>query len=76
MGSWGMFFAPGKTPVGIVERLNTAIRESLQVPEVASIMQRDGYFPDNRNANATAEFFRSELKRMKDAVIAAKIDPV
>ena len=76
MGSWGMFFAPGKTPDAIVEKLNAAIRESLQVPEVAAIMQRDGYFPDNRNARDTAEFFRNEVRRMKDAVSAAKIEPI
>ena len=76
MGSWGMFFVPGKTPDAIVEKLNAAIRESLQVPEVAAIMQRDGYFPDNRNARDTAEFFRNEVRRMKDAVSAAKIEPI
>jgi tripartite-type tricarboxylate transporter receptor subunit TctC len=76
MGSWGMFFAPGKTPDAIVEKLNAAIRESLQAPAVAAIMQRDGYFPDNRNARDTAEFFRSEVRRMKEAVNAAKIEPI
>ena len=47
-GSWGMFFAPGKTPDAIVEKLNAAVRKALKVPAVAGIMQRDGYIPDNR----------------------------
>ena len=32
MGSWGMFYAPGKTPDAIVDKLNAAIREALKVP--------------------------------------------
>ena len=75
MGSWGMFFAPAKTPPAIVDKLNAAIREALTVPAVANIMQRDGYVPDNRNAAETAAFFRKEVDRMAGAVKAAKIEP-
>src|SRR5690349_1096743 len=49
IGSWGMFFVPAKTPPEIVNKLNAAVRASLQAPAVASVMQRDGYIPDNRN---------------------------
>ena len=38
-------------------------------------MQRDGYIPDNRNAAATATFFRKEVEAMGEAVKAAKIEP-
>ena len=76
IGSWGMFFAPGKTPDAIVDRLNAAIRGSLKSPAVAEVMQRDGYFPDDRSARATADFFHSEVRRMENAVNAAKIDPI
>ena len=75
MGSWGMFFAPGKTPAAVVEKLNAAIREALKVPAVSGIMQRDGYVPDNRNATETAAFFRKEVDRMAAAVKAAGIQP-
>jgi tripartite-type tricarboxylate transporter receptor subunit TctC len=75
MGSWGMFFAPGKTPKEIVDKLNGAIRQALQVPAVASIMERDGYVPDNRNAAETAVFFRQEVEQMAEAVKAAGIEP-
>ena len=75
MGSWGMFFAPGKTPKEIVDKLNGAIRQALQVPSVASIMERDGYVPDNRNAAETAAFFRKEVEQMAEAVKAAGIEP-
>jgi len=74
-GSWGMFFTTGKTPDDIVVKLNGAIRKALQVPAVASIMNRDGYVPDNRDAAATAAFFRKELIQAEDAVKAAGIKP-
>jgi tripartite-type tricarboxylate transporter receptor subunit TctC len=75
MGSWGMFFVPGKTPDAIVDKLNTSIRAALQVPAVSAIMQRDGYIPDNRSAAETAAFFRSEVERIGVAVKAAQLQP-
>lgn len=75
IGSWGMFFAPANTPTAIVEKLNVAVRAALQAPAVASIMQRDGYMPDNRNVAETTAYFRQEVKLMGDAVKAAGIEP-
>ena len=75
MGSWGMFFVSGKTPIAIVDKLNGAVRDALKVPSVSSIMQRDGYVPDNRSAAETAAFFRKEVERIGEAVKAAKIEP-
>ena len=75
IGSWGMFFAPAKTPPEIVEKLNAAVRAALQAPAVASAMQRDGYVPDNRNVAETAAYFRQEVKLMGEAVKAAGIEP-
>jgi tripartite-type tricarboxylate transporter receptor subunit TctC len=74
-GSWGMLFAPGKTPPAVVEKLNAAIREALKVPAVSSIMQRDGYIPDNRDVAAAGAFFKTEVERAGEAVKAAKIQP-
>ena len=74
-GSWGMFFAPGKTPDAIVEQLNAEIRKALQLPSVIDIMQRDGYIPDNRDAAAAAAFFRKEVQQAEEAVKAAGIQP-
>jgi tripartite-type tricarboxylate transporter receptor subunit TctC len=75
IGSWGMFFAPARTPDPIVNTLNKAIQDALEVPAVANVMQRDGYMPDHRDAAATAAFFRQEVERMADAVKAAGITP-
>ena len=75
LGSWGMFYAPGKTPDAIVDKLNAAVRAALKVPAVAGIMQRDGYIPDNRTAAETEAFFRKEVEAMGVAVKAARIEP-
>ena len=75
MGSWGMFFAPGKTPDAIADRLNAAVREALRAPAVSAVMQRDGYIPDNRSAADTQAFFRMEVAIVGEAVKAAKIEP-
>jgi tripartite-type tricarboxylate transporter receptor subunit TctC len=74
-GSWGMFFAPGKTPDAVVDKLNGDIRAALQAPAVAAVMQRDGYIPDNRDAAQTAAFFRKQVEETADAVKAAGIEP-
>jgi tripartite-type tricarboxylate transporter receptor subunit TctC len=76
IGSWGIFFAPSKTPVEVVDKLNAAVREAIKVSNVASLLQRDGYFPDNRNAQETNAFFRNEVLRMKEPFRAAKIEPM
>jgi tripartite-type tricarboxylate transporter receptor subunit TctC len=75
IGSWGMFFAPAKTPPEIIEKLNAAVRAALQAPAVVPIMQRDGYMPDNRSVAETTAYFRQEVKLMGDAVKAAGIEP-
>jgi tripartite-type tricarboxylate transporter receptor subunit TctC len=74
-GSWGMFFAPGKTPDAIIEQLNAEIRKALQLQAVIDVMQRDGYIPDNRDAAAAAAFFRKEVLQAEEAVKAAGIQP-
>jgi tripartite-type tricarboxylate transporter receptor subunit TctC len=75
IGSWGMFFAAGRTPPAIVDDLNSAVRKALVTPEVASVMTRDGYVPDNRNAAETAAFFREQVAWAGEAVKAAQIVP-
>lgn len=72
-GSWGMFFVPGKTPDELVNKLNKAIHEALLQPAVADRMQRDGYFPDTRDAAETAAFFRKKVEETAALVKAAGV---
>ncbi len=72
--SWGMTFAPAKTPAAIVDKLNAAIRHSLTIPAVADVVQKAGYIPDGRNAAQTAEFFRQQVAETGEAVRAAGLN--
>ena len=74
-GSWGMFFAPARTPAPIVNQLNAAIQKTLGVPAVAKVLQVAGYMPDGRDAAQTARFFREEVEEAAEAVRAVGIEP-
>lgn len=73
--TWGIFFAPAKTPGPIVDKLNGAIQHALKVPAVANVVQKAGYIPDGRSPAQTAEFFRKEVELAGEAVKAAGIQP-
>jgi len=73
--TWGIFFAPAKTPTAIVDKLNGAIQHALKVPAVANVVQKAGYIPDGRSPGQTAEFFRKEVEAAGEAVKAAGIQP-
>jgi tripartite-type tricarboxylate transporter receptor subunit TctC len=73
--TWGIFFAPAKTPTAIIEKLNGAIRRALTVPAVANVVEKSGYIPDGRTAAQTTEFFRQEVEAAGEAVKAAGIEP-
>jgi tripartite-type tricarboxylate transporter receptor subunit TctC len=73
--TWGIFFAPAKTPTAIVDKLNGAIRHALTAPAVVNVVTKAGYIPDGRSAAQTAEFFRQEVEAAGEAVKAAGIQP-
>jgi tripartite-type tricarboxylate transporter receptor subunit TctC len=75
LGSWSMILARTGTPQPIVDKLNAAIRKAIEVPKVAGVLRKSGYFPDGRTAAQTAEFFRAEVARVGEAVKAAGIKP-
>ena len=74
-GSWGMFFAPARTPAAIVDKLNAAVRHALDMPAVQKVTRTSGYVPDGRSAPETAAFFRQQVEAAGLAVQAAGIQP-
>ena len=73
--SWGMFYAPARTPAAIVDKLNAAVRHALDEPAVMKVTRTSGYVPDNRDAAATSAFFREQVEASGLAVKAAGIQP-
>jgi len=74
-GSWGMFYAPAKTPDAIIAKLNTAIQAAIKKPAAAKVLTSSGYFPDGRDAAATTAFFHERIEAAGRAVKAAGIEP-
>jgi tripartite-type tricarboxylate transporter receptor subunit TctC len=73
--SWNMFFAPTKTPLAIIDKLNAAIRHALNEPAVVNVVQKSGFMPDNRTPEQSAAYFRIKVEAAKKAVEAAGIEP-
>jgi tripartite-type tricarboxylate transporter receptor subunit TctC len=61
-------FAPSNTPVGIVRRLEAAIAETIQLPQVATKLQRAGIEPMYRNAEAFSRAISKDSALWREAV--------
>jgi tripartite-type tricarboxylate transporter receptor subunit TctC len=74
--AWDGIFAPAGTPAPIVERLNAAIREALDDPEIVTALRARGAKPVPGTAESFARFITASAERWSVAVRAsgAKID--
>jgi Tripartite tricarboxylate transporter family receptor len=66
-------FAPAKTPVAIVERLNRELDEILTTPEVRKTFEEQAATVDKGSGAESAEFLRNELVHNAAVVLAAKL---
>jgi tripartite-type tricarboxylate transporter receptor subunit TctC len=74
--AWDGIFVPAGTPGPIVERLNAAIREALDDPEIVAALRARGARPVPGTAESFARFITASAERWSVAVRAsgAKID--
>ncbi len=72
---WHAVFAPAKTPVAIVNRVQAAIYNALQVPQVRDHFLNGGYEPQGASPAEWGRLFRADLKRYAEIVRMAKIEP-
>ncbi len=74
--AWDGIFAPAGTPSAIVDRLNAAIRQALDDPEVVATLRLRGAQPVPGTSDAFAAFIVSSAEKWALAVRAsgAKID--
>lgn len=62
--SWAGLFAPGRTPEPLIARLNEALQQSLQSPQVLEVLRTLGYSASPMNTSeAFQQHFVSELSR-------------
>ena len=72
---WHGVFAPAKTPAAIVNRVQQAIRNALQVPHVRNHFVNNGYDPQGHTPAEWTKLFHADLKRYAEIARAAKIEP-
>ena len=73
--TWYGFFVPVKTPVPVVEKLNTAIQAALRADEVKSGMAKLAVEPDAIAMGDFARLIASESERWKGIVQATGFVP-
>jgi tripartite-type tricarboxylate transporter receptor subunit TctC len=74
---WMAFFgliAPVKTPKPVIYRLNAALGAALAMPQVRDALKKQQAQPEPGAAGDFGALIRVQLKRMKRAVVAAKIE--
>jgi len=72
---WHGVFAPAKTPMVIVNKLQKAIHKALQEPKIHQNFVDNGYEPQGDTPAVWAKIFRADVKRYAEIAKAAKIEP-
>ncbi len=71
--TWHGWFAPAKTPMDIVRRLNTEARKALQAPKMRALMEAVSFQPVANSPEEFRAFVQGEMKRYAEIVRAANI---
>ncbi len=66
--SWYGLLAPARTPVSIIQKLNTEIVAALRTPEVRALLEASGAEAVGSSPERFGELIRSELKRLAPIV--------
>lgn len=72
---WFGMLAPAGTPAAIVDRLNEALNQAMQDPDVAKRLAEQGGFAQPGRPADFAAFIADEVKSWGDIVRAAKVEP-
>jgi hypothetical protein len=70
---WYGFFAPAKTPKGVVEQLNKALNQVLADPEIVKRIEEHGADVETGTPEKLGELVKSELVKWKGVVQRAKL---
>lgn len=69
------WYAPAKTPTEVVRKLNAAVQEALQTPEMQEVFQRNGLLPLRDSPDAFAIRVREDTARWAAIVKATGFQP-
>jgi tripartite-type tricarboxylate transporter receptor subunit TctC len=73
LSQWVGAFLPANTPPEISARLNQEINNALTKPDVIAKIAQLGGEPAKMTVAEYTEFYRTEMARIKDIVVRAKI---
>ena len=62
---WWVVLAPARTPKAVIDRLNAAIREVSQQPEMARLFAQEGAEPTDDSPEQAANYVTKEVNRWK-----------
>jgi tripartite-type tricarboxylate transporter receptor subunit TctC len=71
--TWNAITAPPKTPAAIVQKLNTAIIESLRSPNVNAQLKNISMQPEGMNPAQVAAFIKADTRRWTDVIREAGV---
>jgi tripartite-type tricarboxylate transporter receptor subunit TctC len=69
------WYAPAKTPPEVVNRLNAAVQEALQTPEMQETLSRIGLLPLRESPDAFAARVKEDIRRWGPIVKASGFTP-
>jgi len=75
-GATAAVYVAGRTPAGIVQKLNAAINNVISLPEVTEHLRKVGGNSAPMNVNDLTQWYRREIQVWKDIVTRARIPPV
>ena len=73
--NWFGLFAPAATPVPVVAKINAAVVEALQAPDVVKRMREQGGEPAPMTPQQFRDFIKTESVQYARIVESAKITP-
>lgn len=73
--SWGGMFGPAKMPKEIVARLNKALIEVIQEPEVAKTLEAQGFALATSTPEELGSYLKGQIEAWKVSARAAGIEP-
>jgi tripartite-type tricarboxylate transporter receptor subunit TctC len=74
-GTWNAISAPPKTPAAVVKKINTAINEIAQSPEIKAHFARVHLAAVPGDAAHAAAFVKEETKLWGEVIKAAGVQP-
>jgi tripartite-type tricarboxylate transporter receptor subunit TctC len=72
---WHGLFAPARTPAAIIDRIYSEAAKAVQEPKLRELLVSGGYEPKADSPAEFAKVFRADIRKYRDIVKVARIEP-